>query len=99
MFLSTKNILKIALLSFAFQYANSMELRPLAQFDLPSKVTIKKEVGDVKEERKWDTDPVYIGGAELLFSAEFAPIRYGFGLGFKTAQKDGGTGMPPPFVR
>ena len=83
MFLSTKNVLKIALLSLGIQYAYSMELRPLAQFDFPTKVTIKKEVGDVKEEKKWDTDPVFIGGAELLFGAEFAPIRYGFGLGYK----------------
>jgi len=95
MFLSTKNVLKIALLSLGIQYAYSMELRPLAQFDFPTKVTIKKEVGDVKEEKKWDTDPVYIGGAELLFGAEFAPIRYGFGLGYKSAQKDGGTIVVP----
>ena len=95
MFLSAKNIVKIALLSVAVQYAYSMELRPLAQFDFPAKVTIKKEVGDVKEEKNWDTDPVYIGGAELLFGAEFAPIRYGFGLGFKSAQKDGSTIVVP----
>lgn len=95
MFLSTKNVLKIALLSLSIQYAYSMELRPLAQFDFPVTVTAQKKVNDVKQEMKWDTEPVYIGGAELLFGAEFSPIHYGFGLGYKSAQKDGSSLIVP----
>ena len=78
----------MALLLLGFQYANSMELRPLAQFDFPVEVSAHKKVNDVKSELVWNTEPVYIGGAELLFGAEFSPIRYGFGLGYKSAQKD-----------
>ena len=95
MFLSRKNVLKMALLLLGFQYANSMELRPLAQFDFPVEVTAHKKVNDVKSELVWNTEPVYIGGAELLFGAEFSPIRYGFGLGYKSAQKDGSSLIVP----
>lgn len=80
------------------QSAGAFEVRPFFQFDFPSKVNIKKDVNDVKQEKKWSTDPVYIGGAEMLFSAEFAPIRYGFGLGYKSAQKKGSQSATPAVI-
>ena len=33
-----------------------------------------------------------------LFTAEFAPIRYGIGLGFKSSQKDGDNTITPAFL-
>lgn len=66
---------------------HAFEIRPFAEFMFPSSVTIKKEVKDVDLEKKWDTDFVIKGGAEFLFKAEFAPLRYGFGLAYKSAQK------------
>ena len=43
-----KNILKIALLSLGIQYAYSMELRPLVQFDFfPNKTTSHEKVNSV----------------------------------------------------
>ena len=78
--------------------ANAMELRPLAQFDFFADVTINKRIESVKEEKTWETDPVFIVGTELLFTAEFAPIRYGVGLGFKSSQKDGSNTITPAFL-
>ena len=89
MFLSKKNILKIALLSLGVQYAYSMDLRPLVQFDFPNKTTVHEKLNNDKRESEWNTEFVYIGGAELLFGAESSPIHYGFGLGYKSAQNDG----------
>jgi hypothetical protein len=90
---------KITLLSiFLCTTVNAVELRPLAQFDFSSIVTIKKRVKDVKEEKEWDSDPVYIAGLEFIYSAEFSPIHYGFGLGFKSPQKESSHGITPAFI-
>ena len=70
--------------------ANALEFRPLVQYEFSTDVTVKKDVEDVKEEREWNSDFVIVGGFEMLFLAEFAPFRYAFGLGFKSAQKDNG---------
>ena len=78
-----------------FNTVNAIELRTLVQFDFPSKISIDKKVHDVKEERNWDTDPVFIGGVEFVYAAEFSPIHYGFGLGFKSSQKHGDTQGTP----
>lgn len=78
--------------------ANAMELRPLAQFDFFADATINKRIESVKEEKTWETAPVFIVGTELLFTAEFAPIRYGIGLGFKSSQKDGDNTITPAFL-
>ena len=75
-----------------------MELRPLVQFDFPAKINIEKKINDVKEEKKWDTDFVIFGGAEMLFAAEFSPIHYGFGLGYKTPQKHDGLQASPAAI-
>ncbi|MBR6454987.1 MAG: hypothetical protein IKS97_10540 [Fibrobacter sp.] len=97
--LLTKKYLKTVLLSLCiFSTANALEFRPLVQFEFPTDVTIKKNVEDVKEEREWHSDYVIVGGAEMLFLAEFAPIRYAFGLGFKSAQKDNGHTITPAFL-
>ena len=98
-FLFSKKNLAAALLAFGIcASASAMELRPLAQFDFPADVTIKKRIESVKEEKEWETDPVFIIGTELLFTAEFAPIRYGLGLGYKSSQKDGRKTVTPAFL-
>ncbi len=89
MFLFTKNNIKVALLFLGlFNAANAVELRTLVQFDFPADITIEKKVRDVKEERVWATDPVYIAGAEFIYAAEFSPIHYGFGFAFKSSQSN-----------
>jgi hypothetical protein len=75
-----------------------MEIRPLAQFDFFADVTVNKRIESVKEEKTWDSNPVFIVGTELLFTAEFAPIRYGIGLGFKSRQKKGSHTITPAFL-
>ena len=94
-----KNYLAAVLLALGIcTPANAMEIRPLFQFDFPADVTINKRIESVKEEKTWETDPVFIIGSELLFSAEFAPIRYGLGIGFKSSQKDGSKTITPAFL-
>lgn len=78
--------------------SNAMQIRPLAQFDFPADVTTNKRVESVKEEKEWNSSPVFIGGAEMLFTAEFAPIRYGLGIGFKSPQKKGNSTITPAFL-
>ena len=98
-FLFTKKIIKAALLSLCFiSTANALEFRPLVQFEFPTDVTVKKNVEDVKEEKEWNSDYVIIGGAEMLFLAEFSAIRYGFGIGYKSAQKNGDQTITPAFL-
>jgi hypothetical protein len=78
--------------------SNALEFRPLVQYEFPTDVTVKKDVEDVKEEREWNSDFVIVGGFEMLFLAEFAPIRYAFGLGFKSAQKEDSHEITPAFL-
>lgn len=78
--------------------AYALEFRPLVQYEFPTDVTVKKDVEDVKEEREWHSDFVIVGGFEMLFLAEFAPIRYAFGLGFKSAQKEDSHEITPAFL-
>lgn len=87
-----------AFLFICTEMASAVEVRPLFQFDFPSNVTIEKNVKDVKQDKDWSTDPVYIGGAELIFAAEFSPIHYGFGLGYKSAQRKGSMKATPGAV-
>ena len=78
--------------------SNALEFRPLVQYEFSTDVTVKKDVEDVKEEREWNSDFVIVGGFEMLFLAEFAPIRYAFGLGFKSAQKEDNHEITPAFL-
>ena len=77
---------------------NAMEIRPLAQFDFFADVTAHKRIENVKEEKTWNSNPLFIVGTELLFSAEFAPLRYGIGLGYKSSQKKGSKTLTPAFL-
>ena len=88
-------ILSLALVFICSQLASAFEIRPILQLDLPSKVNIEKDVNGVKQEKKWSTDLVFEGGAEMIFSAEFSPIHYGFGLGYKSAQQKGSQQATP----
>ena len=88
MFLFRNFYTNVALLLFCLYSAtNAVELRSLVQFEFPAQIGIDKKMNDVKEEREWDTDHVLMGGLEFIFAAEFSPIHYGFGFGFKTSQK------------
>lgn len=69
--------------------AFSLELRPFAQWFSQGDVTISKDQKGVKSEVDYSTDFVLEGGAELLFTGEYNPMRYGFGVGYRTALKDG----------
>lgn len=93
-----KSIKELLLILGICGSASAMELRPLAQFDFSTDVTIDKHVYSVTEENEQNSDPVFIIGTELLFSAEFTPIRYGFGLGFKSPQKNSDNSLTPAFL-
>lgn len=69
--------------------ASSMELRPFVQGFLPSDITVSKDQGAVKSEVDYSADYVLEGGMELLFDAEYNPMRYGIGIGYRTPLKDG----------
>lgn len=67
---------------------HSLELRPLVQASYaPLKITVNKNLDGVLSERRTETDLVFEGGTELIFSAEFATMRYGFGVAYRTPQK------------
>ena len=99
MFLFKKNHIKATLLFLGFCSAtNATELRPLVQFDFPSQVTIDKKVNEVREEKNWHTSPIFIAGAEFIFTAEFNPFHYGFGIAFKSAQKHNSQRITPAAI-
>ena len=71
-----------------FSNAFSLELRPLVQVQYaPLKIDVNKNLDGVLSERRTETDLIIEGGTELYFSAEFATMRYGFGVAYKTPQK------------
>ena len=68
---------------------HSLELRPLVQASYaPVKITVNKNLDGVLSERRTETNLVFEGGTELIFSAEFATMRYGFGVAYRTPQRD-----------
>lgn len=94
--MNKKSLFLVGLLSlFLCENAFSVELRPFAQAYAPMKITILKEEKGVKSERETDTDIIIEGGLECMFTAEFAPMHYGFGLAYKTPQKEGSTDFVP----
>ena len=91
-----KFLLKAALVVlYGASISFSMELRPLFLWYAPFDVSVTKETDGVKSERDFSTDFVLQGGMELLFSGEYNPMRYGFGLGYRSALKDGNQEVAP----
>lgn len=76
----------------------SWEIQPFMQVYAPAEISILKEEKGIQSERETKTDLIYEGGLEFLFSAEFAPMQYGFGLGYKTAQKKNSTDFVPASI-
>ena len=68
--------------------AHSLDVKPFGQFFFPADVTISKDSKSVSSEKEWETEFVIEAGLEALFPSEFVPMRSGFGLGFRTAQRD-----------
>ena len=95
-----KNIYKTALVTLAglIGTANALEIRPLTEILFPTKVNLAYEKAGNKADIKWDTDLVYMIGTEILVSPENIPIRFGGGLGYKSAQQKGGTVVTPATV-
>ena len=81
----------------------SLELRPLVQAtyapnNSKMKTTVNKNLDGVLSERKTETDLIFEGGSELYFSAEYATMRYGFGVSYKTPQKKGSEEFVPACI-
>ena len=95
-----KNIYKTALVTLAglVGTANALEIRPLTEILFPTKVNLAYDKGGNKADIKWDTDLVFMIGSEILVSPENIPIRFGGGLGYKSAQQKGGTVVTPATV-
>jgi len=78
---------------------HSLELRPLVQASYaPVKITVNKNLDGVLSERRAKTDFIFEGGMELISSAEFATMRYGIGVAYKTPQKNGDEEFVPASI-
>lgn len=95
---------KLHLLNVAFfcilfaESAFSLELRPFVQWFNQGDVTVSKDQNGVKSDVDFPTDFVLEGGAELLFTGEYNPMRYGLGVGYRTALKDGDNEATPATI-
>ena len=76
----------------------AMELRPFFNGYAPSNASIVTHQKSVKSERDWDSEKQFSAGLEMNFAAEFSPIRYGFGVGYKSPLKEGNTKIVPASI-
>ena len=76
--------------------ANALEVRPLAQIQIPGKDKIAWENHGKKDDMKVDADLVFEIGTELLANTDY--VRYGFGLAYKSAQKKGDVTAAPAAI-
>ena len=77
----------------------SLELRPLAQVQYaPFEIDVNRNNDGVLSERRAETDLVFQGGMELISSAEFATMRYGIGVAYRTPQKNGNEEFVPASI-
>lgn len=93
-----RNVIFLLVIFCLFSFSYSIDLKPFAQIYTPMDVTISKDSNNVKSELKWQTDLVIEAGFEVLFSAEFSPMRYGFGLGFRSPQQENGSEATPASI-
>ena len=75
-----------------------MELRPFFNGYAPSNASIVTHQKSVKSERDWDSEKQFSAGLEMSFAAEFSPIRYGFGAGYKCPLKEDHTKIVPASI-
>lgn len=77
----------------------SLELRPLVQVQYaPLEIDVNKNEDGVLSERRAETDLVFEGGMELISAAEFATMRYGIGVAYRTPQKNGNEKFVPASI-
>ena len=76
--------------------ANALEVRPLAQIQIPGKDKIAWENHGKKDDMKVDADLVFEIGTELLANTDY--VRYGIGLAYKSAQKKGDVTAAPATI-
>jgi len=76
----------------------AMELRPFFNGYAPSNASIVTHQKSVKSERDWDSEKQFSAGLEMNFAAEFSPIRYGFGAGYKSPLKEDHTRIAPASI-
>ena len=75
-----------------------MELRPFFNGYAPSNASIVTHQKSVKSERDWDSEMQFSAGLEMNFAAEFSPIRYGFGVGYKSPLEEDDTKIVPASI-
>jgi len=75
-----------------------MELRPFFNGYAPSNASIVTHQKSVKSERDWDSEMQFSAGVEMNFAAEFSPIRYGFGVGYKSPLEEDDTKIVPASI-
>lgn len=93
-----KKLLFVLVSLCLFGFAHSFDLKPFAQFYFPADITVSRDSMDVSSEQDWESDFIIEAGVEALFSAEFSPMRYGMGMGFRLAQQSDGTEATPPSI-
>ena len=84
------------LIAGMFATANALEVRPLAQIQIPGKDKIAWENHGKKDNMNVDADLVFEIGTELLANTDY--VRYGFGLAYKSAQKKGDVTAAPAAI-
>ena len=94
-----KNLYKVCFIALAgiVGTAYSLEIRPFHELLFPTKVNINHEKAGKESTSKMNSDIEFMGGSEVLFAPEI-PIRYGFGLGVKSAQQKGDTIITPAML-
>lgn len=96
--LSWKKCLFVLTSLCLFGFSHSFDLKPFAQFYFPTDITVSKDSMDVSAEQEWESNFVIEAGIEALSSAEFNPMRYGLGIGFRSAQQSDGVEAAPPSI-
>ena len=86
----------ILLLAGLFTTTQALEIRPLAEIQLPAKTNIAWEKQGKKDDTKFDSDIVFEVGSEFLWYTNY--IRYGAGLAYKSPQKKGDVPAAPATI-
>lgn len=91
---------KLILIWFLFVASNvcAVEISLFFNGFGPSKSDITTDNHDVKSGKEWDSEHQFTAGTEVNFAAEFSPIRYGFGVGYKSPLKEDDTKIIPASI-
>ncbi|MCF0215562.1 MAG: hypothetical protein HUK21_03705 [Fibrobacteraceae bacterium] len=82
------NKITLIYLTLAVTNAIAIEVRPLVNGYGPSEASTITQEKSAKSEKLWDSDHQFLIGTEIQFTADFSPMRYGFGVGYKSTLEE-----------